>query len=138
MNFPERMPIWCSQDKIRRYWLYMLCVENVLYALFTFFGRSDGAAQVMLRHMMPAWVWPILLVGSTALLLVGHSVEGAMGGAVAWGALTAAVLVTISRGTGLSDGGWILPAGMAVQHVLVIYVVIRGLDADRERRQRRG
>lgn len=140
MNFHgngKRMPVWASQDKIRKHWLHGVCAVEALYAIFTWFGKAEGAAQILLRQTMPLWLWPLMLLASVALIEFGFSVQGGLAGAAVWGAFTACIVVTIFRGTALSDGGWILPFGMAWLNVLVIYDVGSGLDADREFRQRR-
>lgn len=137
----RRMPIWRSQDKIRTHWLTWLCLVDGLTALFTGFGRSNGPAQLLLKHMVPAWAsawsWPALLGAATVAIALGYYVEGAMAAAGVWVALLAAALVTIGTRIALSDAGWIWPAAMTYVHVLVIIEVQSGMDADRERRQRR-
>ena len=139
MNLGNRMPVWKSQDAIRRQWLHSLCAVNSLYAVFTLVGRNDGAAQVLLRQIIPfaAWFWPLMLLVSAVLIWFGFSVEGARGAAALWGALTAAVFWTIGTREALSDAGWILPGFMTWLHILVVHEVGSGLDEDRERRQRR-
>lgn len=141
MNVPERMPVWASKDKIRTQWLTWLCVFiNLPYGVLTMFGRSDGASQVLIREAFPpgTHLWAALLLASTGLIFLGWSVTGAAGAATAWLTLFAASLFTVGHGTALATAGPVLPWGMAGFHVLVIIEVMSGLDADRERRQRRG
>lgn len=135
------MPVWKSEDKIRTHWLWWLCQVNGLTVLFTGFGRSDGAAQLLLKHTFPAWAsawaWPTLLLLATTAIAFGYYVEGSMAAASLWVALLVASLVAIGTRTALSDAGWIWPYAMTYVHVLVIIEVKSGMDADRERRQRR-
>lgn len=132
-----RMPVWKSQDKIRKHWLYSLSAFDILAGVFTMFGRSDGSAQRLIEEMgMPMTLWAfLLLVGSSGILL-GFNKSGSACCAAVWTGLTAASLLTVAAHTALWSAGWVLPASMLWWHVLVILEVGSGLDADREHRQR--
>lgn len=133
------MPVWASRDLIRQQWLYSLIGADGLYAALTLFGRSEGASQLLLRSVLPigTTVWSLLLFGAAVLMLLGASVPGATLGTLAWVILTSATLFSIHYGTALSSAGPVLPGFMTWLHILVSYAVGSGLDADRERRQRR-
>lgn len=109
------------------------------YGVLTLFGRSDGATQVAMRDVFPiaTQLWGALLISSAALLWLGWSVIGAAGAALAWTILTVAAVVVINHGGAVSTAGWVPFAFIGGCHVLVIFEVLSGLDADRELRQRR-
>jgi len=130
------MPIWRSQNRIRTQWLGLMCLVNILFALFTYFGRSDEAYQILIKHTVPDWLWPLLLLVTTAAIIVGWSIAGGLAGFMLWGAQDYAIIVTIERGTGLSSAGWILPALMVGVHALIFWEVGTGLDEHTERRYR--
>ncbi len=95
MSYPGgRMPIWRSQDKIRQQWLYTLCTADALAALFTLFGRAEGASWRLLNAILPTTpgtataVWSALLAACSACILFGFNRTGAAAGAVVWSALT--------------------------------------------------
>lgn len=138
MDINDRMPVWKSQDKIRREWLHSLCAVDALTGLFVMFGRSEGAAQMLLKQALPGlWLWALALLVAAGMIEFGWYIRGGAAGAAAWGSYTAAILWTIGARTALSDAGWILPAFITLVHVLIIHEVESGLDQDRERRQRR-
>ena len=137
MNLPKRMPVYRSQDKIRIHWLTAICAIDALVGLLTMFGRSEGAAQMLLRAFITTTLWGGVLTASGLLIWLGYSVAGGIGGTLAWASLGFASVVTLTLGTGPSTSGPILPLAMAVFHGLITYDVGSGLDADREMRQRR-
>ncbi len=136
---PARMPVWASRDKIRTHWLGFLCGIDLLYGLLTVFSRSDGAAQALLRSVVPIAtpLWGAGLAWAAVMVLFGWSVIGGVAGTLAWGVLGGAALLSIIKGGALSYTGPILPLAFAGFHWLIAFEVGSGLDVDRERRQRR-
>jgi len=131
------MPVWVSlkTDPIRAHWLAVVVIEDVLYGLVNMFGKTEGAAQALMREVLPIPVWYGLIVASAVLIAFGWSVWGAVLGTFAWLFLVLASVESIKNGTAPSYGGPILLSLPAALNFLIIFDVLSGLDAARERKQ---
>lgn len=135
----NRLPVWRSADKIRVHWYTWLCAADAVYALYTIFGGPGGAPWQSLARAFPFAIplWGSALFAAALLIWFGYSMTGGAVGALCWTILTVAAVITINAGGACSPSGWVLPAWIAGRHLLVVYEAGSGLDADRERRQRR-
>jgi hypothetical protein len=133
----ERMPVWASIDPIRKHWLGLLILIDVLYGGINVFTPAQSAPQILLREVLPIPVWGGMLVVCAVLVAFGWSVHGGVVGAFGWLAQAIASFATIVQGTALAYNGPILLGGMGAFHALITYDVGSGLDARRERQQRR-
>lgn len=132
-----RMPIWGSIDPIRKHWLTLVVVVDILYGGINMFGKAEGPSQILLASILPTQIWYALLPLAGFLITFGWSVRGGMVGTFAWGSMAAAAALTIVHGTALSYGGAIPLLGWAGVHVMISYDVSSGLDDAREQSQRR-
>lgn len=137
MNYPGgRMPIWKSQDNIRREWLYVFSGADAIACVLTLIGRAEGAANKLLP--VPMGVWAIFVLMASVALLFGYSKTGALLGAAMWGGITGTSLLAVANRTALWDAGWVGFGVLFVCHLAIYREVHSGMDADREWRQRRG
>lgn len=135
---PERMPVWKSVDRIRIHWLTALVLADVFYGGVTMFGgRSESAAQVLLRNIVPIGLWGVTLCVAGLMIWFGWYVYGSVLGIIAWGLLAAASVSSVLTGTALSLSGPILLGWATGCHILIAYEVVAEIDADRERKQKR-
>jgi hypothetical protein len=114
MNVPDRIPVWESWrwDPIRAQWLIVLILIDALYGGDHLPG--DGLAS---------WCGLALLL-TAAMIGWGWNVAGAGLATVAWSAFMFA-----------GHDSTILLGGIGAFHILVIYEVGTGLDADRQAKQ---
>lgn len=138
MDIPKRLSVRASADAIRRQWLTLLCAVDVLAGAAIIVGPNQSASQQLLRNFLPVPAWGVLVGAAAMLIYLGWYIPGAAGGAFAWGGMAGASLGSILAKTATSWIGLVVFAGIAGFHVLIITNVGSGLDADRERRQRRG
>lgn len=131
MNVPERMPVVSSVDPIRTHWLLALLGVNVLGGAACLLAPAGDTSQALL------YTAGGLLLVSALLVASGWYVVGGVVGGFGWGALIAACLYSTAHWTVLACVAAIVVGYLAVQHALIMYDVGKGLDRDRERRQRR-
>lgn len=112
----QRMPVWDSWavDPIRAHWLVLMLLLDVIYG-----------GENMFYPDIAFWCGLVLAV-SGVLVGLGWNVTGAGIGTFSWAAL---MFVGHDNPT--------LIGGIAGFHVLVLWDVGTGLDADRETKQRR-
>lgn len=131
------MHIFATIDPIRKQWLSLVVAEDLAYGVVNMFLQADQPYQLLLRSFMPLSIWYGLFVVTAALITFGFSVSGGALGAIGWSALAAASIITILNGTSLSSGAAVSLLGWAWIHLLIFFDVGSGLDAARERSQRR-
>jgi hypothetical protein len=131
------MHIFATIDPIRRHWLSLVVAEDLAYGVTSMFGKADQPFQILLRGLMPLPYWYGLLVVAAFLIAFGFNVSAGIFGTVGWGCLAAASMITVGNGSALSPGASVSLLGWAYIHLLVFYDVGSGLDAARERSQRR-
>lgn len=139
MPYRRHIEVWKSKNPIRVHWLTALVFADLYYGGVNALQHENrAAAQVVLRHAFPTWVWGLALVAASVLLWFGWYVYGAVLGTVCWGALLIATILSIFDGTAQSWAGPGLIGWAMICHMLVTYELYTGLDGPENELKPRG